>query len=80
MVGLPHRAQIVQFELFELFVLLELDQRFSIEQFEPTVSQSTVPPPPPLNNVVRPPLPQKYATPACPSVLLLSLLSLLLLV
>ena len=42
----PHRAQISEFELCELFVLLNLDKQFSIEsieQFEPTVSQSTVP-------------------------------------
>ena len=45
-VGNPHRAQIVQFELFELCVLLNLDKQFSVEQFEPTVSQSTVPSPP----------------------------------
>ena len=30
------------FKLFELFLLLKLDKQFSIEQFEPTVSQSTV--------------------------------------
>ena len=41
-VGNPHRAQLVQFELFESCLLLELDKHFSIEQFEPTVSQSTV--------------------------------------
>ena len=44
-VGQLSRAQIVQFELFELILLLRLDKQFSIEQFEPTVSQSTVPPP-----------------------------------
>ena len=41
-VGNPHRAQIVQFELCELILLLKFDNKFSIEQFEPTVSQSTV--------------------------------------
>ena len=45
-VGNPHRAQISQFELFELILLLQLDKRFSIERFEPTVSQSAVPSPP----------------------------------
>ena len=49
-VGNPHRTQISQFELFELILLLKLDKQFSIEQFEPTVSQSTVPFPP-LTNV-----------------------------
>ena len=48
-IGNHHQAQISQFELFELFLLLKLDNQFSIEQFEPTVSQSTVssPSPPP---------------------------------
>ena len=45
-VGNPHRAQISQFELFELILLLKLDNRFPVEQFEATVSQSTVPSPP----------------------------------
>ena len=40
--GNPHRAQISQFELFELVLLLKLDKQFSIEQFELTVSQSAV--------------------------------------
>ena len=44
-VGNPHRAQIVQFELFELILLLKLDNKFPVEQFEATVSQSTVPSP-----------------------------------
>ena len=44
-VGNPHRAQIVRFELFELILLLKLDEQLPVEQFEPTVSQSTVPPP-----------------------------------
>ena len=35
-----------RFELFELILLLELDKRFSIEQFQATVSQSAVPSPP----------------------------------
>ena len=34
MVGNPHRAQISQFELFELILLLKLDKRFPVEQFE----------------------------------------------
>ena len=42
----PHRAQIVQFELFEFILLSELDKQFPVEQFEPTASQSTVPSPP----------------------------------
>ena len=37
------RAQTSQFELFELILLLKLDKRFPVEQFEPRVSQSTVP-------------------------------------
>ena len=41
-VGDPHRAQISQFELFELLLSSKLDNEFSIERFEPTVSQSTV--------------------------------------
>ena len=41
-VGHPHRSQNCQFELFELIISLKLDNKFSIEQFEPTVSQSTV--------------------------------------
>ena len=45
-VGNPHRAQISQFELFDLTPLLKLDKQFSVERFEPTVSQSTVSSPP----------------------------------
>ena len=45
-VGNPHRAQMSQFELFELIRLLKLDKQFPLEQFEATVSQSTVPSPP----------------------------------
>ena len=45
-VGNPHRAQISQFEMFELILLLKLDRQFPVEQFEATASQSTVPPPP----------------------------------
>ena len=53
-VGNPRRAQISQFQLrtrfsqfepFELILLLKLDKRFPVEQFEATVSQSTVPSP-----------------------------------
>ena len=46
-VGKPHRAQIVQFELFEFILLLELDEQFPVEQSEARVSQSTVPFPAP---------------------------------
>ena len=42
-VGNPHRAQMSQFELFELILLLKLDKQFPVEQFEATVSQSTLP-------------------------------------
>ena len=42
-VGNPHRAQISQFELFELILLLKSDKQFPVEQFEATVSQSAVP-------------------------------------
>ena len=45
-VGNPHRAQIDQFELFELIVLLTLDKQFPVQQFEATASQSRVPAPP----------------------------------
>ena len=45
-VGDPHRAQNSQFELFELVLLLKLGKQFSVEQFEPTVSQSAVSSPP----------------------------------
>ena len=44
-VGNPRRAQICQFELFELVLLLKFDKQFPAEQFEATVSQSTVPSP-----------------------------------
>ena len=46
MVGNPHRAQIYQFELFELILSLNLDKQLPVEQFEAKVSQSTVPSPP----------------------------------
>ena len=42
-VGNPHRAQIYK---FELVLLLKLDKQFPVEQFDATVSQSTVPSPP----------------------------------
>ena len=42
-VGHPHRANILQFELLELSLLSKVYKRFSIEQCEPTASQSTVP-------------------------------------
>ena len=44
-IGYPHRAQSYQFEFVKLIVLFKLDKQFSIEQFEPTASQSAVPPP-----------------------------------
>ena len=43
--GNPHRAQISQLDLFELVLLLRLDKRFPVEQFEATVSQYAVPSP-----------------------------------
>ena len=51
--GNPHRAQISQFELFELILLLKLEKRFPVEQFEATVSQSKVPSPPLTDDVDR---------------------------
>ena len=42
-VGNPRRTQSSQFEFFELILLLKLDKRFAVEQFEATISQSTVP-------------------------------------
>ena len=45
-VGNPHRAQTSQFEFFELTISLKWDKHVPIEQFEPTVPQSTVPSPP----------------------------------
>ena len=42
----PHRAQIYRFELFELVRLLKLSKQVFVEQFEATVSQSTVSSPP----------------------------------
>ena len=45
-VGHPHRTQICQFESFELILLSKSDERFPVERFMATVSQSTVPPPP----------------------------------
>ena len=41
-VGNPHRAQFVQFELFELILLWTSDEKFPVDRFEATVSQSTV--------------------------------------
>ena len=43
--GNPHRARIHQFQLFEFFLLLNLDKQLYVEQFEATVSQSSVPSP-----------------------------------
>ena len=45
MAGDPHRAQISQFELLKLILLLKLEKQFPVEQIEATVSQSAVPPP-----------------------------------
>ena len=45
-VGDPHRAQSYRFYLFDIVLLVELDKQFSIEQFEATVFQSTIPCPP----------------------------------
>ena len=45
-VGNHHRAQVSQFEFFELILLLKYDKQFPVGQFEATVSQSTVPSPP----------------------------------
>ena len=42
-VGNPHRSRISQLELFELVLLLKLDKRFPVKQFEATASRSTVP-------------------------------------
>ena len=42
----PHRAQIDQFELFELLLILKLDNVLFMGRFEPTVSRSTVSSPP----------------------------------
>ena len=46
--GNPHRAQISQFELFELCLLLKLDNKLLVERFEPTVIISINVPSPPL--------------------------------
>ena len=45
-VGNPHRAQIVQFQLFESILLLKLAKQFPVERFEAEVSEQTVPSPP----------------------------------
>ena len=45
-VGNPHRAQIHQFELFELILLLNFVKRLHVERLEAAVSQSTAPSPP----------------------------------
>ena len=60
------RAQISQLELFELIILLlKLDKRLPVEQFEATVAQSTVP-----SSPLIPGLPP--AAPSCPARPLLS--------
>ena len=45
MVRNPHRAQISQFELFELILLLRLDKQFPVEQFGATELSQQYPPP-----------------------------------
>ena len=45
-VGNPQRTQICQFDFFEPILLLKLDKQLPVEQFEATVSESTVPSPP----------------------------------
>ena len=45
-VGNPHRARISQFELFELILLLKLDERFPVEQFEAADLSQQYPSPP----------------------------------
>ena len=54
---IPHRAQIVRFELFKLIRLFQFDTQFPAEQFEATVSQSTEPFPPSLTHAPADPLP-----------------------
>ena len=44
--GKPSSSSNCSFELFELILLSKVNTQFSIEQFEPTVSQSKVPSPP----------------------------------
>ena len=44
-VGNPYRAQISQFELFQLILSSKLNKHFPVERLEATVSQSTVPSP-----------------------------------
>ena len=45
-VGNRHRAQVSQFELCELILLLKLDKQSPVERFEAAVSQSKVTLPP----------------------------------
>ena len=56
-VGNPRRAQIAQFELFEISLLWKLDKQFPVKRFEATVSQSAVPSPPlkvsPIGKIVQ---------------------------
>ena len=56
-VGNPCRAQIAQFELFEISLLWKLDKQFPVKRFEATVSQSAVPSPPlkvsPIGKIVQ---------------------------
>ena len=47
--GNPHQGQVSQSELCEFILSLKLDKQLSIEQFEATLSQSTVPSPPSYN-------------------------------
>ena len=50
-VGSPHRAQMSQFELFELVLLLKVDRQLPVERFEAAVSQQY--PPPLLGDALR---------------------------
>ena len=45
-VGNPRRAQVSQFQLFELILLLRSAKQFPVEQIEAIVSQSAAPTPP----------------------------------
>ena len=42
-VGNPHRAQIYEFEFFELVHLFKIEKQFPVEQFDAAVTRSTVP-------------------------------------
>ena len=59
-VGDPHRAQIVQFDLFEFILLSKLGKQFSVEQFEAAVSQWAVPFPPLIGSEQRSQLKRQF--------------------